>query len=161
MLLLRRLRILALFGFFALPAQADRLQEGDWIASGGMGFISAPGLFLISPHLEKVHRRNFFVGALIQAGMGGSGALFTLTGTARLQVGNHPRLRPTIEGGLGVAASTVAAASKFGIALHVGMGVDWLFEPNIAFSTIVRACFAPPAQTFFLSWPIFQVRYLF
>lgn len=146
--------------FLALPARADRLKVGDWIGTGGMGFMSSPALFLISPHLEKVHRRNLFVGALVQAGFGSTG-LFTVTATARMHIGNHPRLRPTLEGGLGISAGTAGFSSNIGVALHIGMGVDWLLDPDIAIGTIVRACFGPPVQTFFLSWPILQVRYFF
>lgn len=145
---------------FCLPAQADRLKPGDWIGSAGIGFMSSPALFLLSPHLERVYRRNLYLGGLIQAGLGNA-SLFTATFTARMQVGNHPRLRPTLEGGIGITAGSSAFSSAVGVAIHVGMGVDYLLEPDLALSTIVRACFAPPVQTFFLSWPVFQVRYLF
>ncbi len=145
---------------FSLPARADRLNPGDWIGSAGIGFMSSPALFLLSPHLERVYRRNLYLGGLIQAGLG-TASLFTATFTARFQVGNHPRLRPTLEGGIGLAAGSAAFASAVGVAIHVGMGVDYLLEPDLAISTIIRANFAPPVQTFFLSWSIFQVRYLF
>lgn len=154
-------RLWILFGLlFSLPVHADRLKPGDWIGSAGIGFMSSPALFLISPHLERVYRRNVYLGALIQAGLGNS-SLFTATFTARMQVGNHPRLRPTLEGGVGITAGSSSFASSVGLAIHVGMGVDYLLEPDLAISTLVRANFAPPVQTFFLSWPILQVRYLF
>ncbi len=152
------MRILG-FVFFLVcfPAHADRLRPGDWIGSVGMGFASPPGLFLVSPHLEKVYRKNLFLGALVQAGFGASGALFTVSGTARLQLGIHPRLRPTVEAGLGMSSAT----QGIGFLFHVGMGVDYLLEEDVAISSVVRACFAPPVQAFFLAWPILQVRYLF
>jgi hypothetical protein len=60
-----------------------------------------------------------------------------------------------------MTSATGAFSSAFGINLHMGMGLDYLLEQDIALSTVIRANFAPPVQSFFLSWPIFQVRYLF
>lgn len=157
-----RLRhLVLLLVLFSLPARAERLKPGDWIGSVGMGFVASPGMLLVSPHLEKVYRKNLFFGALIQAGFGGAGALFSVTATARMHIGHHPRLRPILEGGFGMSSATAAFSSSFGVNLHMGMGVDYLLEPDIVLSTIIRANFAPPVQTFFLSWPVFQIRYLF
>ncbi len=158
---MRLLKLVFLALFVLAPAHADRLKPGDWIGSAGIGFVAPPGMFLLSPHLEKVYRKNLFFGALIQAGFGGAGAIFSVTGTARLQVGHHPRLRPVLEGGFGMSSATAGFNSTFGINLHMGMGVDYLLESDLALSTIIRANFAPPVQTFFLSWPVLQVRYLF
>jgi hypothetical protein len=152
-----RNRLVLCFLILSSVAKADRLNPGDWIGSAGIGFLSPPGMFLISPHLEKVYKKNIFLGALVQAGFGGSGALFTISATGRLQMGIHPRLRPTMEAGLGMSSAT----NGIGFLFHLGMGVDYLLEADLAISTVVRACFAPPIQSFFLSWPIVQLRYLF
>jgi hypothetical protein len=157
-----RLRHLVLLSaLICLPARAERLRVGDWIGSAGLGFMSSPALLLISPHLERVYKPGMFLGGLMQAGFGGGEALFTITFTARYQLGEHPRLRPLLEGGAGIASGTKGFSSSFGIALHVGMGVDYLLAPDLALSSIVRACFAPPLSGFFLSWPFVQLRYLF
>jgi hypothetical protein len=39
------------------------------------------------------------------------------------------------------------------------MGVDYQIEHGIAIGTMIRANFAPPLQTFFLSWPIVVGRF--
>ncbi len=154
--------VVALVLFFSCtPSSAERLKEGDWIGSAGIGFMSSPALFLVSPHLERVHSPGLFLGVLMQAGMGGTNALFTLSFTARYQIGNDPRLRPTIEAGAGITSATAAFSSSFGLALHVGMGAEYLLSNNLALSSVVRANFAPPVQGFFLSWPVIQGRYLF
>lgn len=152
--------VLAVF-LVCLPARAERLKQGDWIGSAGVGFISSPALFLLTPHLERVFRPNVFLGALMQAGFGGPNAIVTLSATVRYQFGIHPRLRPTVEGGIGFTAATASFSSMFGVALHLGMGVEYLLNHDLALSTVVRANFSPPVTGMFLSWPFLQIRYLF
>jgi hypothetical protein len=156
-----RLRHLALLLLLCVPARAERLRLGDWVGSAGMGFMSSPALFLISPHIERLYRPNMFLGVLMQAGFGGPEALFTISFTGRYQLGEHPRLRPVVEGGAGFVAASKGFGSSFGVLIHMGMGVDYLVTPDVAISSVVRANFAPPVQGFFLSWPFIQVRYLF
>ena len=150
---------LFLLVFSCAPAQAA-LSKGDWIGSGGIGTTVSPTLFLISPQIEYVYQRNLFVGPLIQAGMGQGGALIGTSFTGRLHLGQHPRLRPFLEAGAGVMASNKLFTASLGLLFHMGMGFDYLLEERLAISTVIRANFAPPIQSFIFSWPMVVVRFI-
>jgi hypothetical protein len=144
---------------FSAPANAA-LNRGDWIGSAGLGVMVSPSLFLVSPQIEYVYRRNVFLGPLLQAGLGSGGALIGASFTGRVMLGQNPRLRPNMEGGIGLVASSGLFSGSIGILLHVGMGFDFLLDEKLSLGTIIRANFAPPIQTFVFSWPIFTVRYI-
>ena len=134
--------------------------HGDWIASGGMGLTISPTTFLLSPQLEYVYRPNLLVGPLVQMGLGNGGVLFTGEVTGRYILGHHPRIKPSLEAGLGLAAASGGYASAVGVNIHVGMGCDYIIDRGIAVGTMIRANFAPPLKTFYLSWPILVARFL-
>lgn len=142
---------------FAKPASGV-LNRGDWIGSFGAGLFVNPTLVLIAPQIEMVYRRNLFLGPLIQAGLGKGGALIGTSFAARLMVGQNPRLRPCIELGAGLMASSGLFVDPIGILFHFGMGFDFLLEEKIAIGTIVRANFAPPIQSFVFGWPLVVLR---
>ena len=145
-------------GFSSISNAA--LNRGDWIGSAGLGMMVSPSVALISPQIEYVYRRNVFMGPLLQAGIGNGGALICASFTTRLLLGQNPRLRPNVEGGVGVAAASKLFSGSIGILLHIGMGFDFLVDEKLALGTIIRANFAPPIQTFVFSWPIFTIRYI-
>lgn len=150
--------IVVLMGFSG-TARAG-LNRGDWIGSAGLGLTLSPTLFLLSPQIEYVYRRNIFMGPLLQAGLGNGGALIGASYTGRLLIGQNPRLRPSLEGGLGIVASSGLFPNSIGILFHIGMGFDFLLEERLSLGTMIRANFAPPIQAFVFSWPIFVVRYI-
>lgn len=135
-------------------------QGKEWIASGGLGLTVSPTLLMINPQLEYVYRPNLFFGPMIQAGLGDVGTLFTFSGTVRYLVGHHPRVRPALEGGLGLAVGSSSFSSSVGVHITFGMGVDFVLEPTIILGTMIRANFAPPLDTFFMSWPIIVARFI-
>jgi len=155
-----RLRLLILSALLCAPLQAERLKAGTWMFGFGVGYLSAPGLFLAAPHLERT-LNGWILGMLAQAGFGSNNALFAISATARVQVGEHPRLRPTLEAGIGFATASRGYNAQMGFELHAGMGVEYLWDSGTAFGTMVRANFAPPLHDFFLSWSILNVRFLF
>lgn len=135
-----------------LLAVGDR---GGWVAGGGFGLTFSPTLVLLNPQLEYVVRPNLYVGPNLQLGLGDPGTLFTATGTARLAVGNHRHLKPSFEGGLGVAV----LGSQVGVCIQMGLGVDYQIDRSLSVGTMLRGNFAPPADTFFFSWPIIVGRF--
>lgn len=154
------LLLLLVTAALAMPGRAHAFgTRGSWIASGGFGLTISPTLVLLNPQLEYVQRSNLFIGPMIQAGLGDPGVLFTASGTARLLIGHHPKLKPAIEGGLGIAFASSAFASSVGVHILVGMGVDYFVDKDIAIGTMIRANLAPPVKTFFLSWPIIVGRF--
>ena len=152
-------RCLAVVLLFVSLSAFGRGQKGDWIAGGGFGLTMGPTLVLLSPELEYIYKHNMTFGGLIQMGFGDGGVLFTSTGTVRYLIGTHPRVRPTFEGGLGLAVASGVTTSSFGIHILAGMGLDYFIDKDMSVGTMVRLNFAPPLKAFFLSWPIIVVRY--
>lgn len=132
--------------------------RGNWIASGGFGLTISPTLLLLSPQLEYVQRGNLFFGPMVQMGLG-SGVLFTGTATGRFLIGKHPRVKPSVEGGLGIALASASVGSAVGIHILLGMGLDYIIDRDISIGTMIRANFAPPLTTFFASWPLIVARF--
>jgi hypothetical protein len=131
---------------------------GEWVASGGIGLTIAPTLFLLSPQLEYVVKPHILVGPLVQLGIS-DWVLFTGGISGRILIGHHPRVKPCLEGGLGIAVASANYASSVGVNIHFGIGMDYQVDPDIAIGTIIRANFAPPLKTFYLSWPILMGRF--
>ena len=146
---------LVLSSFTEIRAFGNR---GSWIASGGFGLTVSPTKLLLSPQLEYVSKSNFFFGPLVQAGVGDPGVLFTGSFTGRYLIGHHPKVKPAVEGGLGIAAGS-GFSDSVGVHIMFGMGMDYIIDNTIAFGTMIRANFAPPMKTFFLSWPIGVIRF--
>ena len=153
------LSILLGFFLFLKPSHAMIGKKGDFVGSGGLGILSSPTLLLLSPELSYVHSQDLMVGALMQMGVG-NGLLFTATGTVRYLFGSHVRVRPAVEGGIGLALQSGLFSSSVGVHVLAGMGFDYLLDRNISVGTTVRLNFAPPVKSFFLSWPIVVVRIL-
>jgi len=129
---------------------------GSWIASGGIGLTASPALFLLSPQLEYVSKPNLNFGLLTQAGLGDS-TIFTASGSLRYTFGHHPHVIPAIEGAAGIAAGS-SYKNPMGVHLMFGMGMDYRIDASLSLGTTVRANFAPPMKTFFLSWPLIVAR---
>ena len=135
-------------------------KVGDWIGAGGLGLTISPTLFLINPQLEYVWKPNVYVGPMIQLAPGDVGVLVSVSGTIRTLLGHHPRVKPSVEGGLGFAIASAGYASSVGVNIHFGMGFDYMVQPNFTLGTMIRANFAPPMKTFYLSWPLLMARFV-
>jgi hypothetical protein len=136
-------------------------NRGNLIASGGFGLTINPTYVLISPQLEYVSRPHFFFGPLAQLALGDGGVLLTTTATARVILGTHPHLKPSFEGGIGLAfASGSFSGNNVGVAIHGGMGFDYQIDASTAVGTMLRVNFAPPIKSFFISWPLIIGRFL-
>ena len=142
---------------FRSRSPLSNAQTGEWIASGGFGLTFSPTLVLLSPQLEYIHDSRLSYGPMIQAGLGDA-TLVTFTGSARYQIGNHPKLHPNVEGGLGLAVGSSLFGSSVGVHILVGMGADFVVDSSLSIGTSFRMNFAPPLDTFFLSWPIAVAR---
>lgn len=129
----------------------------EWIMGGGLGLTISPSTFLLSPQLEYIHSDRLTYGPLIQMGIE-SYVLFTVSGTARYAFGHHPKVKPSVEGGLGLAIASSSFASSVGVHIMMGMGLDYQIDHEFTLGTMIRANFAPPLKTFFLSWPLFLAR---
>jgi len=155
-----RILIALVLGLAVVTTKAEAFgSRGNWIASGGLGLTISPTLFLLSPQLEYVQRPNLYIGPLIQMGLGEGGVLFTATATGRFLIGRHPLVKPTVEGGLGLAMASSLFGSSLGIHVLMGIGVDYLIDRDISIGTMIRMNFAPPLKTFFLSWPMIVARF--
>ncbi len=128
-----------------------------WIFSGGLGLTISPELFLINPQLEYIHDARLSYGPQVQAAVGNGASLVTMTGSMRYLLGNHPKFKPAVEGGVGLALGS-GRTSSVGVHLMAGMGVDYRFDNQISFGSMIRMNLAPPLTTFFLSWPLFMFR---
>jgi hypothetical protein len=129
------------------------------LAGGGIGLTVSPTLFLLSPQLEYIARPNITVGPLVQLGISDPVVLFAPSLTGRIIIGNNPRVKPSLEGGIGIAVGSAVGTSSIGVNIHFGIGFDYQIEPGIAIGTMIRANFAPPLKTFYLSWPIILGRF--
>ena len=140
------------------PERAPTAARGNWIASGGLGLTFGPTLVLLTPQLEYVHDARLTYGPMIQAGLGDA-TLVTFSGTVRYQIGDHPKLKPNVEGGLGLAVGSSFLSSSVGVHILIGMGADFIIDNTLSVGTSLRINFAPPLDTFFMSWPIGVVRF--
>ena len=139
------------------PASSTHSAAGSWIVSGGFGLTFSPTLVLLNPQLEYVHDSHLSFGPMIQAGLGDA-TLVTFSGTVRYQIGTHPKLRPNVEGGLGMAVASAYYTSSVGVHIMFGMGADYMIDNSLSVGTSFRVNLAPPVDTFFLSWPLVVVR---
>ena len=135
-------------------------NRGDFIGSIGTGIMASPTLFLLSPELEYVHSGDLNLGGLAQMGLGDGGVLFTVSGKIRHFFGGSARVRPCVEGALGLALSSSLFSSSVGVHMEGGMGFDYVLDKRTSIGTMVRLNFSPPVRSFFISWPIVTFRFL-
>lgn len=131
-------------------------NPGDWLLSGGFGLTFSPTAVLLMPQMEYVYQNNVYLGPLFQVAPGDANTIFMMSASARVVLGNHPRIKPNVDGGLGLAV----IGNQPGILIHVGMGVDYLIDRGISVGTVITANFAPPADPFILSWPLVVGRFV-
>lgn len=143
---------------------AEMTRQESWIATGGFGLsVGALGQtqVLLTPQLEQVRTPRLYIGPLVQVGISTS-SVIGISGTVRYLAGNHAKIRPSFEGGLGMAFATddpgIFRNSSVGVLIHVGMGVDYQIDSDFSVGTIFRANFAPPMDEFFLTWPVVVAR---
>lgn len=135
-------------------------NRGDWLGGGGFGLTLGPTLLMLSPELEYVYKPDVTFGGLVQMGFAGDGVLFTVSGTYRKVLGDErSQLRPTFEGGLGLAMASGVSTSSVGIHILAGGGVEYVFDKNLTLGSMLRLNFAPPLKSMFLSWPMIIARY--
>ena len=144
--------VIALSSLAAAPAFAK-----GWIFSGGMGLTISPDLFLMNPGLEYVHDSRLTYGPMVQVGVGSGFSLFTFSGTVRYTLGDHPKFKPNLEGGMGLAVAS-GFGSSVGVHIMFGMGFDYKLDNRMSLGTMIRANLAPPMKTFFISWPLILFR---
>ena len=134
----------------------------DYMVSTGFGLAVGAmdsTQFLVSPHLEYIKTPRLYLGPLVQIGISDS-LLFGASASVRYMVGNHAKIRPSFEGGIGLAFTTSPVADpNIGLLIHVGMGMDYQIDPNFAVGTLFRINMAPPLDSFFLSWPVIIARF--
>lgn len=135
-------------------------NRGDFIGSIGTGIMASPTLFLLSPELEYVHSGDLNLGGMAQMGLGDGGVLFTVSGKLRHFFGGSARVKPCVEGALGLALSSSLFSSSVGVHMEAGMGFDYVLDKRTSIGTMVRLNFSPPVKSFFLSWPIVTFRFL-
>ncbi len=154
--MLKRLGLL-LCVFFGLAASPSFARTGGWIFSGGLGLTISPETFLITPQLEYQHNERLTYGPLVQAGIASGGSLFTLSGSIRYILGNHPKFKPSVEGGLGIAFGS-GFPDSVGVHILMGMGFDYRLTNEMSLGTMIRLNLAPPLKTVFMSWPLIMFR---
>lgn len=148
-------------GFFLVSGRVCAMGvRGDFVGSAGLGILTSPTLLLISPQLEYVHNRDLLLGGLAQMGLGKGGVLFTASGTVRHFFGGSPRVRPCVEGALGLSLASSLFSSSVGVHIGAGMGFDYVLDKRSVIGTMIRLNFSPPLNSFFLTWPIVTLRFL-
>lgn len=144
-------------GLFLAQGSAFGLgPRGGWTMVGGLGLTASPDAFLIQPQFEYRKSARLYYGPMVQAGLGSGFTLFTMSGYARYELGNHRKFKPSLEGSLGLTVG----GGQVGVHIGVGMGFDYKIDNTLSIGTMIRGNFAPPVDTFFLSWPIFLVRFV-
>lgn len=140
----------------AASREPSEVRHSRWLASLGVGLFFNPTIFLLNPQAEYALRHNFYIGPMVQLGLG-AGTLFTGSFTARYLFG-HSRVKPAIEGGLGLA---FAGGGAIGLHIPIGVGIDYQLERGIAIGTMFRAnlFIGNFGNTFAVSWPIIIGRF--
>lgn len=145
--------------FFASSVFGMSVRNGDLIGSGGAGLTFGPTLLLLSPELEYVYRSDMNFGGLLQMAIGGS-VLFTVDGKVRyILATNSPKMKPSFEGGLGLAIGSSSFSSSVGAHIFFGGGFDYFFDRDTSIGTMFRINFAPPLDGVFVSWPMIIGRF--
>lgn len=155
--------IFILFNIFCqttIGRETNRLpaSHSKWLAAGGLGLTVSPTLVLLNPQIEKAINDHVLGGIMMQAGVGDL-ALVSMTGTLRYLVLSSKAIKPSVEAGVGLAMGSSSFGSALGVEIHMGMGFDYLISRDFTLGTIIRANFAPPLKTFFLSWPLLIARF--
>ncbi|MCB0406235.1 MAG: hypothetical protein KDD51_15755 [Bdellovibrionales bacterium] len=128
-------------------------KPGDWVGGAGIGLIFDGSLFLLTPQLEYIHDSTVRYGGLVQLGLA-SGTLATISGSLRYTFPTRrPKLQPFVEGALGLAIASLYRDS-IGVHLMMAAGLDYDVTPDFTIGTTFRFNFAPPLDSFFVSWPI-------
>lgn len=153
------LLLFTLSQIFLVSKSPGMVNKGDWLGGGGFGLTLSPTLLMISPELEYVYSPNLNFGSLVQMGFG-SGVIVTVSGTCRGIWGDpSEKLRPTFEGGLGLAMASGVSNDSVGVHILVGGGFDYVYDKNLTLGSMIRFNFAPPLKSMFLSWPMIVARY--
>lgn len=135
-------------------------NRGDWLGGGGFGLTLGPTLLMLSPQLEYVYKPDVTFGSLVQMGFAGDGVLFTVSGTYRRVLGDESaQIRPTFEGGLGLALASSLYSSSVGVHILAGGGVEYVYDKNLTLGSMLRLNFAPPLKSMFVSWPMVIARF--
>ncbi len=146
--------LICIFSFFTSIIYG---VNSHWLATGGIGLTVSPTLLLINGQLEYRHNSQLYYGPLVQMGLGDIFPLFSISGSIRYVIKTEQKIKPSLEGGIGIA---IADGLKTNVGAHImmGMGFDYIIDKHFSLGTMVRANFAPPMDTFFLSWPIMLAR---
>lgn len=151
--------VLAFLLTVSVSSHADKPQGhlSRYVGTLGMGITVDPTLFMLSPWLEYLHSPNFSYGGLVQLGIS-SGVLMTGSGTVRWRFPiRYENVWPVAEGGFGMAFAS-GGGTSVGVHILAGGGVDYRISNDVTLGTDLRLNFAPPLDTFFLSWSILQAR---
>jgi hypothetical protein len=145
----------------SLPPSASKAATYDdrWVASAGIGMMVDPTLVLFTPQLEYAVDKDFHWGPILQMGLGSS-TLITASWAGRyLPLLGLSRLKPYLEGGLGIAVSGGNIGAGLGVNVMVGVGLDYRFDGNMSVATAIRGNLCPPIQTALLTWPMLIGRF--
>jgi len=151
---------LSLILIFVTQVMYGASNRGDWLGGGGFGLTLGPTLVMLSPQLEYVYKQDETFGSLVQMGFAGEGVLFTVSGTYRRVLGDETaKIRPTFEGGLGLALASSLYTSSVGVHILAGGGVEYVYDKNLTLGSMLRLNFAPPLKSMFVSWPMIIARF--
>ncbi|MBM4317612.1 MAG: hypothetical protein FJ116_09045 [Deltaproteobacteria bacterium] len=152
-------KLILIFIFVTQVSWGSSIQ-GQWLGGGGVGLILGPTLVMLSPQLEYVYKTDVTFGSLAQMGFLGDGVLFTVSGTYRRVLGEErAKIRPTFEGGLGLALASSLYASSVGVHIMAGGGIEYVYDKNLTLGSMLRLNFAPPLKSMFVSWPMVIARF--
>lgn len=149
--------IIVLIVMFASTQALAIGSTGNWSFAGGFGLTVSPTTLLIAPQLEYKKSSRLYYGPMMQMALGDGGSLFTFSGVIRYVITTHSKIKPSLEGALGLAVAD-GFGNSVGVHISMGMGFDYILEPGLSLGTMLRMSFAPPVDTFFLSWPILICR---
>lgn len=160
----KKMLILVLAFSFAVPSYAKTSRTpaavsvpSRYLGGVGMGLIFDPTLFLLAPQLEYLHSTRFHYGGLVQLGLGDV-VLGTASGLVRyLFTIRDPRWKPSVEGAFGIAFAS-GSGDNVGVHIMFGGGIEYQIDRDWSLGTTIRFNFAPPMDTFFVSWPLLVAR---
>jgi hypothetical protein len=145
-------------------------RVGRAMLKGGIGFTSSPSDFLLTLEADYFFTNGLAVGPLFQLGLWDDPFIFapTLNFKGVFDLPEVRRLKPLVEGGLGLAYMDAdrrhGGADDTGFLLDFGGGLQYFVDDRIAVGSEVLFNFVPGevlGDHFFFSWQLVTLNFLF
>jgi len=138
------------------------------MAKGGLGFTLSPTDFLLTAEADYFFTNNFAIGPLLQFGIDDDPFLFAPTVNFKgvFDLPQVPRLKPIVEGGLGLVYRDDAHPdrSETDFLINFGGGFQYFLGDEVALGNEILFNFIPGevnGDSFFFSWQMLTISFMF